>query len=133
VLYDNLNLKEEKGKMRLKDGVLNFSDAAMNTLGGSIGLNGSYDPRVLTATKYDFSLNLAELSVAEAFRSFNTVKAFAPIAQHLTDKFNSNLSFSGNLGQDMMPILSSLDGNGLLKVAQAALKDSKILEGITSL
>src|SRR5690606_7899350 len=84
VLYDNLNLKEVKGKMRLKDGVLNFSDASMNTLGGSIGLNGSYDPRDLTAPKFDFSLNLAELSVAEAFRSFNTVKAFAPIAQHLT-------------------------------------------------
>jgi hypothetical protein len=133
VLYDNLNLKEVKGKMRLKDGVLNFSDASMNTLGGSIGLSGSYDPRELTAPRFDFNLNLADLSVAEAFRSFNTVKAFAPIAQHLTGKFNSTLAFSGNLGQDMMPILSSLDGKGLLKVAQAALKDSKILEGITSL
>jgi hypothetical protein len=133
VIYDNFNLKEVKGKMRLKDGVLSFSDASMNTLGGSIGLSGNYDPRDLTAPKFAFSLNLADLSVAEAFRSFNTVKAFAPIAQHLTGKFNSTLAFSGNLGQDMMPILSSLDGNGLLKVAQAALKDSKILEGITSL
>ena len=32
-----------------------------------------------------------------------------------------------------MPLLSSLDGKGLLKVAETALKDSKILEGITSL
>src|SRR5690606_6377959 len=50
-----------------------------------------------------------------------------------TGKFNSTLAFSGNLGPDMMPLLASLDGNGLLKVAEAALKDSKILEGITSL
>ncbi len=133
VLYDNLTLKEVKGKMRLAEGRLSFTDASMKTLGGSIGLNGSYDPTDLSVPKFDFSLNLADLSIAEAFRSFNTVKVFAPIAQHLTGKFNSTLAFSGNLGPDMMPLLASLDGNGLLKVAEAALKDSKILEGITSL
>lgn len=133
VMYDNLNLNQVQGKMQLKDGVLTFSDASMNTLGGKIGLSGNYDPRDLSTPKFDFKLNLADLSIAEAFRSFNTIKVFAPIAQHLTGKFNSTLAFSGNLGKDMMPILSSLDGSGLLKVAEAALRDSKILAGITSL
>ncbi|WP_339875298.1 AsmA-like C-terminal region-containing protein [uncultured Algoriphagus sp.] len=133
VLYDNLDLKDVKGNMSLKDGVLTFSDASMKTLGGTIGLAGNYDPRDLTAPSFKFNLNIAELSIAEAFKSFNTVKAFAPIAQNLTGKFNSNLNFSGKLGQDMMPLLSSLDGQGVLKVLETALKDSKILEGITSL
>ncbi|SIO05549.1 AsmA-like C-terminal region-containing protein [Algoriphagus halophilus] len=133
VIYDNMSLRDMKGSMTLKDGVLKFSDASMNTLGGSIALSGTYDPRDITVPKFNFDLNIVELSIAEAFKSFNTVKAFAPIAQNLTGKFNSNLSFSGNLGQDMMPLLSSLDGSGLLKIAETALKDSKILEGITSL
>ncbi|MEN2280711.1 AsmA-like C-terminal region-containing protein [Algoriphagus sp. SE2] len=133
VIYDNLTLKEMKGNMTLQDGILRFNDASMNTLGGSIALQGTYDPRDLTAPKFNFDLNVAELSISEAFKSFNTVKAFAPIAQNLTGKFSSNLNFSGNLGQDMMPLLSSLDGSGLLKVVETALKDSKILEGITSL
>ncbi|REG83591.1 AsmA-like C-terminal region-containing protein [Algoriphagus antarcticus] len=133
VLYDNLNLKEVKGNMSLKDGVLSFSDASMKTMGGMIALDGKYDPSDLTAPAFNFNLNIAELSISEAFKSFNTIKAFAPIAQNLTGKFNSNLNFSGKLGQDMMPLLASLDGKGLLKVAETALKDSKILEGITSL
>ncbi|WP_373396226.1 AsmA-like C-terminal region-containing protein [Algoriphagus halophilus] len=133
VIYDNMSLRDMKGSMTLKDGVLKFSDASMNTLGGSIALSGTYDPRDITVPKFNFDLNIVELSIAEAFKSFNTVKAFAPIAQNLTGKFNSTLSFSGNLGQDMMPLLSSLDGSGLLKIAETALKDSKILEGITSL
>lgn len=33
----------------------------------------------------------------------------------------------------MMPVLSSLDGNGLIEVAQAVLENSKIVSGITSL
>ncbi|PZX57943.1 AsmA-like C-terminal region-containing protein [Algoriphagus chordae] len=133
VLYDNLNLKDVKGNMTLNDGVLSFTDASMKTMGGTIGLSGNYDPRDLTAPAFKFNLNIAELSIAEAFKSFNTVKAFAPIAQNLTGKFNSNLNFSGKLGQNMMPLLSSLDGEGVLKVLETALKDSKILEGITSL
>lgn len=133
VLYDNLNLKEVKGNMSLREGILSFSDASMKTMGGTIGLDGKYDPRDLTSPAFNFNLNIAELSIAEAFKSFNTIKAFAPIAQNLTGRFNSNLSFSGKLGQNMMPLLSSLDGKGLLKVAETALKDSKILEGITSL
>ncbi|WP_057937048.1 AsmA-like C-terminal region-containing protein [Algoriphagus resistens] len=133
VLYDDMNLKQVKGNMTLKDGILNFSDASMNTMGGTIALDGTYDPRDRTAPLFNFKLDIADLSIAEAFKSFNSVKAFAPIAQHLTGKFNSNLDFSGKLGQDMMPLLSSLDGKGLLKVAETALKDSKILEGITSL
>ena len=133
VIYDNMNLKEVKGNMTLRNGVLNFNDASMKTLGGNIGLQGTYDPRDISAPKFNFSLDIADLSIAEAFKTFNTVKAFAPIAQNLTGKFNSNLSFSGNLGQDMMPLLASLDGSGLLKIAETALRDSKILEGITTL
>lgn len=133
VIYDDMNLKDVKGNMSLKEGILRFSDASMKTLGGTIGLDGSYDPSELTAPKFSFKLDISELSIAEAFKTFNSVKAFAPIAQNLTGKFNSTLDFSGKLGQDMMPILASLDGKGLLKVAETALKDSKILEQITSL
>lgn len=133
VLYDNLTLKEVKGNMLLRNGILSFSDASMRTLGGQMILNGSYDPTDLSEPKFDFNLNLANLSIPQAFQSFNTIKAFAPIAQHLTGNFNSTLAFSGKLGQDMMPILSSLDGRGMLKIADAALKDSPIIQGITSL
>ncbi|MDI1321525.1 MAG: AsmA-like C-terminal region-containing protein [Algoriphagus sp.] len=133
VLYDDLDLKDVRGNMILRDGILKFSDAEMQTLGGKITLNGNYDPTDLAAPKFDFSLNLADISISQAFQSFNTIKTFAPIAQHLTGLFNSTIKFSGKLGQDMMPILSSLDGNGLLKIAETALQDSKILDGITRL
>jgi len=133
VLYDNLVLKDIKGNIALKEGVLSFRDASMRTLGGQITMNGTYDPSDLTAPKFDFSLNLANLSIPQAFESFNTVKAFAPIAQHLTGNFNTNINFSGILGQDMMPLLSSLDGKGLLKVTEAALQNSTLVQGITSL
>ena len=133
VLYDNLNLKEVKGTMVLRDGVLQFSDAGMKALDGRIRMKGSYDPRNLTAPAFDFNLDISELSIAKAFQSLTTVQAFAPIAKDLTGLVNTNINFSGLLGPDMMPVLPSLDIKGILKVTEAALRNSAILQGVTSL
>ena len=133
VLYDNLNLKQVKGNMTLREGVLSFREASMATMGGQVVMNGTYDPRDLTAPKFNFNFNVIDLNIAEAFNSLNTVKVLAPVAQHLTGKFSTKLDFSGLLGQDMMPILASLDGKGILRVLEAAYKDSPLLKGVTSL
>lgn len=133
VIYENLNLKEVTGNMTLRNGVLQFTDTGMKTLDGRIKLNGNYDPRNLAAPVFDFNLDISEMSIAKAFESFATIKAFAPIASDITGKVNTNISFSGLLGQDMMPVLSSIDVQGILKIAEAALKDSKILEAVTNL
>lgn len=133
VLYDNLDLKEVRGKMILRDGILTFSDAGMKTLDGRITVNGNYDPRDLANPKFAMKLDISELSIAKAFQSLTTVKAFAPIAQDITGRFNSQLEFSGLLGSDMMPVLSSIDVNGILAVLDAALKENKMVQGLTSL
>lgn len=133
VLYDNLNLKEVKGTIVLRDGVFQFSDAGMKALDGRIRMKGSYDPRNLTAPAFDFNLEISELSIAKAFQSLTTVQAFAPIAKDLTGLVNTNINFSGLLGPDMMPVLPSLDIKGILKVTEAALRNSAILQGVTSL
>ncbi|WP_215226458.1 AsmA-like C-terminal region-containing protein [Echinicola shivajiensis] len=133
VLYDNLVFNDAKGQMTLKDGVLTFKDAGMKTMGGQMTLNGTYNTQNIKDPKFNMDFKVLGISIQEAFKSFNTVKAFAPIAQHLNGDFTSGFSLSGKLGQDMMPVLSSLDGSGLIEVAQAVLENSKIVSGITSL
>src|SRR5690606_10488607 len=133
VVYDNLVLKDINGAMTLRDGVLAFNNASMSTLGGKLGLTGSYDPRDVAAPAFDMTFDVAGLSIREAFNSLNTVRAFAPVAQHITGNFTTKFKMSGLLGQDMMPVLSSLDGSGLVRIVEAALRDSKIIQGITSL
>lgn len=133
VLYDNLVLNDVQGGMTLKDGVLSFNNARMNTLGGQLALDGSYDSRDVRLPRFDITFDVNALSIQEAFKSFNTIRAFAPIAQHVTGDFTTKFDLSGTLGQDMMPVLSSLDGSGLVSIVEAALKDSRIIQGITSL
>jgi hypothetical protein len=133
ILYDNLSLKNAQGELVLHDGILNFSGFQTNTLGGRLTFDGSYNAQDITNPSFDMDLDISELGIQEAFQSFVTVKTFAPIAQHVSGKFSTNFSFSGLLGQDMMPILSSLDGKGLIRLAEAAVKDSPLIKGSPAL
>lgn len=133
VVYDNLTLDDVKGSLTLQNGILGFRDASMRALGGLIVMNGSYNPTDITAPAFDFKLKLENLSIPKAFESFNTVQALMPVARHMNGNFNTTLDFSGLLGADMMPILSSLDGSGIIRVVEAAFENSSLLQGITSL
>jgi hypothetical protein len=133
IIYDNLSLKNAEGSMSLNDGVLRFQNLKTNTLGGKLAFDGAYNSRDITKPSFDMVLDISELGVRDAFQSFSTVRAFAPIAQHVTGKFTTKFAFSGLLGNDMMPVLSSLDGKGLIKLAEAAIQDSPLIRGITSI
>jgi hypothetical protein len=48
-------------------------------------------------------------------------------------KFGTDFKINGELGQNMMPKLNTVNGSGLIKIAEAAVKQSKVISGITSL
>lgn len=133
IIYDNLSLADASGVLRLKEGVLNLEGFKTHTLGGSLGFDGTYNSKDLTHPTFDMQLDISGLGIQEAFQSFVTVKAFAPIAQHVIGNFSTTFSFSGLLGQDMMPVLSSLDGKGLIGVTETAVRDSPLIQGIANL
>jgi hypothetical protein len=133
ILYDNLVLNNAKGTMNLRDGVLSFRDFGTETLGGQMAFSGTYNSQDVKSPLFDFTFDVSSLSIQEAFSTFNTVRTFAPIAAHITGNFATNFKLSGVLGQDMMPVLSSLDGKGLIKLAETAIRDSQLIRGITSI
>ncbi len=131
VEYSNLTLNNVKGIIVIRDGVVAMDKLDFNTLGGQFGLTGNYNTQEITKPTFDFDMVIQNLSIKDAYQSFNTVQALAPIAQNVTGNFSTDFKIGGVLGKDMMPVLSTLTGGGLIKIAQAALVDSKIISGLT--
>lgn len=121
VIYDNMVLKDMVGQITAKDGVLSMSNLNFNLLDGKFGLTGTYDPREEGLAAFDFSLSIKELSISQAFHTFNTVQVMAPIAENLTGKFSTDFKIGGKLLQDMSPDYASMAGAGLIKIANASL------------
>ncbi len=129
----DLTITNASGDIIVKDGIANLSGLAFNMLGGSFVVNGTYNTKDMAHPKYDFGLKIQNLSIAQSASSFSLVKNYAPIAGLMSGNFSTDFKISGELLQDMMPNLATVNGAGLISIAQAALKESKLVSGITSL
>ncbi|HYG03129.1 MAG TPA: AsmA-like C-terminal region-containing protein [Chryseosolibacter sp.] len=121
------------GDIIVRNGIANLSNLRFNMLGGAFVVNGSYNAKDLAHPKYDFGLKIENLSIQKAASSFAVVSTYAPIAGLVNGKFNTDFKITGELTQDMMPNLATVNGGGLIKIAQASLKQSKLVAGVTSL
>jgi uncharacterized protein involved in outer membrane biogenesis len=127
------NITNAAGDIILKDGVANLSGLRFNMLGGAFVVNGTYNTKDIDHPKYDFGLKIEDLSIKQAATSFSIVKTYAPVAGLMTGNFGTDFKINGELGKDMMPKMNTVNGSGIIKIAQASLADSKLISGITSL
>jgi uncharacterized protein involved in outer membrane biogenesis len=128
----DFNITNATGDIIVKDGVANLSGLKFNMLGGSFVVNGSYNTRDIAHPKYDMKLKIDNVSIKDAASASSLVKTYAPIAGMVNGKFSTDFALNGELTQAMMPNMATVTGGGLLKIAQASLKDSKLLSGITA-
>ena len=133
IKYDNFNMKNAVGQIKVKDGILTLDPMKVDMLGGSINMTGLYNSQDEYEPSFDFRLDISQLSISETFKNVFTLQKFVPVAEKMEGKFSTDFSINGLLTEEMMPKLASLSGAGLIKIAEAAVKDSKVLQGVTSL
>ena len=130
LLYDGLNVTDINGTILVKDGRV-ILDNEFQLLKGKFTIAGAYNTDDIEEPAFDFSLGIANLSIPEAFRSFETVKKLAPVAEKMTGNFSTDFKLSGVLDAAMNPQYDRLSGSGLLEIAQASLEDMKSLQALT--
>jgi len=132
ILYDNLVLEQAKGSVFLKNGVLTMKGLVFNTLDGSLGLDGQYDPREITRPAFRFDMDMKGISVSRAYSAFNTVRVMAPAAKNVEGKFTTVFKIAGLLDKTMHPEMATLNGGGIVKIKEGKVKDLDIIKGINS-
>jgi hypothetical protein len=84
----------------------------MNTMGGTVGLRGSYSSRDHNKPAIDLGYNLKDIDIQEITTHFLTVQKLAPVAKFAKGKFSSTLNMKGALTKAMEPVYNSLTGDG---------------------
>ncbi|MBC7449986.1 MAG: outer membrane integrity protein [Cytophagales bacterium] len=133
VLYSNLDMKDMKGAIIVKNSAVKLSNLAFNSLGGSFLMNGTYDTHDMSKPSFDMNMNIKDLAAKEAYKTFNSVKKMAPIANYVEGNINLSIIMAGLLGKDMMPVYSTLNGSGTLGMASAKVLSNPVLGTISSL
>ncbi|MCL6268201.1 AsmA-like C-terminal region-containing protein [Flagellimonas myxillae] len=115
VLYDNLSLKNVKGKLIIKDETATVQGLQSNLFGGILGVNGSVSTKEEQAT-FDMKLGMSNLNIGESFASMELFKVLAPLANALQGSFNSDIEIGGKLNEDFTPNLTTISGDLLAQL-----------------
>ena len=118
VIYDNMDLRDVKGTIHVKNQTISLDNIAMKTLDGSIGMNGTYSTVNPERPVVDFTVDINSIDVKKAFQTFNTIETLAPIAGSASGNISTQLAIKTDLDANMVPIYSTLNGEGGLKSPQ---------------
>ncbi|HEU4608648.1 MAG TPA: AsmA-like C-terminal region-containing protein, partial [Chitinophagaceae bacterium] len=131
--YDKVDYQDLRGSLQVKDQTVYLNNVQMKALDGSIALGGSYSTK-LSRKKPDITLkyDVENLDVQKTFYAFNTVQKLMPIGKFIAGKLTSQLTMKGKLGEDMMPDMGTLTGEGTLFLIQGFLSKFQPLEKLAS-
>ncbi|MDR9458200.1 MAG: AsmA-like C-terminal region-containing protein [Salegentibacter sp.] len=125
LIYDDLELKNAKGNIILRDETATLQNISTEIFDGTIGLNGNVSTREATPS-FEMDLDLNALNIAESFASLDMLQALAPVAQALQGKLQTNLKLKGNLYDDLTPQLQTIAGNALAEILTADVDPEKL-------
>ncbi len=120
VLYDNLNLKNVKGTLKIQDQKATITSLTSEIFGGRLGLAGEVSTKEETPT-FAVNLKMDAFDIASSFKELQFLNFLTPLANAVNGKLNSDITLSGNLKDDLTPQLASLSGDVLGELLNASL------------
>lgn len=131
ILFDKIAIKNLDGKLLVKNGTVDMKNLSMNTLGGSVVMNGSYST-AQSETQPDLKASFAMngLSFAQTFKELDMVQKMAPIFENLKGNFSGKMQIDTKLDSVMSPIFTTTNGSGSLSTKNLNLSGVAILDKI---
>lgn len=131
ILFDKITIKNLDGKLLVKDGTVDMKNLSMNTLGGSVVMNGAYSTaKSETHPDLNASFAMNELSFSQTFKELDMVQKMAPIFENLKGNFSGKMQIDTQLDSVMSPIFSTTNGSGSLSTKNLNLSGVTVLDKI---
>ncbi|MEM7162945.1 MAG: AsmA-like C-terminal region-containing protein [Bacteroidota bacterium] len=131
--YDNVDMRNVAGKIEVKEAKATLKDLRMEVLNGVVVVNGSYDTKDINRPQVDFNYKIEDIGIKESASTFNTVNTLAPIAKRCLGSFDSGMSFSTALNENMEPIYESMKGDGNAFTSSVVIKNFEPLAKIANI
>ena len=115
VVYDNLNLKDLRGSLILRDEKATLQDVTSSLFNGIIALRGTISTKTDTPV-FDLSIGADGFDIAQSFQDLQLLQTLAPVAKVMQGKLNSMINLRGTLNESFTPNISSVSGDAFAKL-----------------
>ena len=130
VLMNNMSFNNVNGLLTVKNGRADMRNLSMNTMGGSVVMNGYYSTADVKRPELNAGFNMTGISFAQAYRDLDMVHQLAPVFENLKGNFSGNVNVQTGLDGQMNPVLQTMQGNGSLSTKDLSLSGVNIINVI---
>jgi hypothetical protein len=123
LLYDNLDIDNVRGVVKVINQQLFLNDLGMNIFNGSVAMSGMYDSKNSKNPVLDMSFGLNNVDIKKMFNSFETVQKMAPVAKNAQGNISADFKIKTVLNNDLTPVVNTMSAAGQLNIPQAIIKD----------
>ena len=124
VIYDNLNLKDVKGNLTIKDQQANLSGLTSKLFDGFLTVNGSVSTKS-DSPSFNLILSADSFDIAKSFNGMELLQSLAPIAKVMQGKLNTKINISGLLDKEFSPQLNTVSGNAFAELLTTNIDESQ--------
>ena len=131
VLYDQLVLKNFKGNLKLKSGVLAMQQTGFELAGLKTNMDINYKPLNDRRAKFDFKVKADSFDIQRAYHEIPLFQELVTSAKNAHGVVSLDYQLGGLLNDEMSPIMPSIKGKGTLTLDQIKFLNFKLLNGIS--
>ncbi len=133
VLFDKMTFNDMNGKLIVKDGKVDMQNLSMNTMGGSVVMNGYYSTAAsVKSPDLNAGFKMSGLSFAQAYKELDMVQKMAPIFENIKGNFSGNINITSKLDNQMSPVFTSMQGAGSISTKDISLSGVKVIDQIAT-
>lgn len=133
VLFNKMKLENINGVLVVKDGKMDMRNLSLQTMGGSVTVNGVYEAPQKAQPKLNAGFSLKDISFAQAYKELDMVQQLAPIFSGLNGAFSGNIKVNTPLDEQMSPVLASVQGSGALSTKDLSLSGVKFIDQLADI
>jgi len=133
LLYDKLVMTNTRGKIRITGGRVILDGLRSQMLDGKMEVSGEYNTADTLNPYVDFDMALRSIDVNQATNSFSMVDSIMPIAKKAVGTVTTQLKFNSKIGRDMSPVLSTLNGGGILESQGIEVSGSNVQNSLATM
>jgi hypothetical protein len=131
LLYSTYDINNFNGIVKVANSKISFSKVVLTLLGSKINMDGFYETTNPKKPTVEMAFGVKELDIPLAFKTFNTIKKIAPIAEKMTGKFSTSIfKFNTELDNRMKPIYENLYASGDLQIADATVTNIEVFNKV---
>ncbi|MBR6805793.1 MAG: AsmA-like C-terminal region-containing protein, partial [Bacteroidaceae bacterium] len=133
VLMNKMKFSNINGLLIVKDSKADMQNLSLNTMDGTVVVNGSYATPKNSQPRFDAGFSLNNIGFAAAYRDLDMIQKLAPIFNSLKGDFSGSVKINTLLDDNMSPVINTLNGSGSLSTKDLSLSGVKAIDMVADI